>query len=114
MGLTHVASVGHRAGHRMAEETMNQPRESIWKFPLETNATEQRYNWPFIIEVLRIEMQDGVPVLWARVYPDTAKRLYKVLRFLTGDLTYGISAYLGTVTLPSGDVLHYFSGGLGL
>jgi len=93
---------------------MINPRIAIWKFKLDTNHAEQRYQWPHVVNVLSIAMQDGGPVLWALVYPDTDSRPYKLLRFLTGDQTYGINNYLGTVTLPTGNVLHYFSGGPGL
>jgi len=93
---------------------MTQPRLEIWKFPLDTHNTEQRYQWPYINNVLEIQMQDGVPVMWAVVRPDTVPRLYKVMRFLTGDTVYGFNSHLGTVQLASGDVLHYFSGGPGL
>ena len=86
----------------------------LWKFQLvQTSLTEQRYMWPHIVQVLDLQMQDGIPVLWALVYPETPKRLYKIMRFLTGDVVYGTIKYLGTVT-DEGDVLHYFSGGPGL
>ena len=93
---------------------MQQPAQAIWKFTLDTHTTEQRYQWPYVISILDIQMQDGVPVLWALVYPGTATRLYKVMRFLTGDSVYGINTHLGTVQLEDGTVLHYFSGGPGL
>ena len=88
----------------------------LWKFQLvQTSLTEQRYMWPHIVQVLDLQMQNGIPVLWALVYPETPKRLYKIMRFLTGEIVYGVTKHLGTVTDPdSGDVLHYFSGGPGL
>jgi hypothetical protein len=85
----------------------------LWKFQLVQTGPEQRYMWPHIVQVLDLQMQNGVPVLWALVYPETPKRLYKIMRFLTGDTVYGVTRYLGTVT-DEGDVLHYFSGGPGL
>lgn len=93
---------------------MNQPRQEVWKFTLDTYGTEQRYEWPYLVSILGVQIQDGVPVLWAVVYPTSPKRLYKIMRFLTGDVVYGTNAHLGTVQLPGGDVLHYFSGGPGL
>ena len=94
---------------------MNNGQEvRLWKFPLvQTTLTEQRYVWPHIVQVLDLQMQDGIPVLWVLVYPDTPKRLYKIMRFLTGEFVYGTVKYLGTVTYEGG-VLHYFSGGPGL
>lgn len=93
---------------------MNQPEQVLWKFALNTDGTEQRYEWPYLVHILSIQMQDNIPVMWAIVYPHTAKRTYKVMRFLTGERVYGVNAHLGTVQLPTGDVLHYFSGGPGL
>ena len=90
---------------------MNQPKTAIWKFALRMDEVEQRYMWPYIVEILDIQWQIDQPVLWAVVYPETAKRLYKIMRFLTGEETYGTNAYFGTVQTPTGDVLHYFSGG---
>lgn len=86
----------------------------LCKFELvQTPVTEQRYMWPHIVQALNLQMQGGIPVLWALVYPDTPKRLYKIMRFLPGEIVYGTTKYLGTVT-DDGDVLHYFSGGPGL
>jgi hypothetical protein len=94
---------------------MNAGRETkLWKFSLvQTRLTEQRYMWPHIVQVLDLQMQDGIPVLWALVIADSPLRSYKIMRFLTGETVYGITKYLGTVT-DEGDVLHYFSGGPGL
>ena len=69
--------------------------------------------WPHIVQFLDLQMQDGIPVLWALVYPDTPERLYKIMRFLTGDTVYGVTRHLGTL-INNGDVLHYFGGGPGL
>jgi hypothetical protein len=87
----------------------------LWKFSLvQTSLVEQRYMWPHIVQFIDLQMQDGIPVLWALVHPDSPKRLYKIMRFLTGDTVYGVTRHLGTVTDDCGDVLHYFSGGPGL
>ena len=94
---------------------MNNGQEvRLWKFQLvQTALAEQRYMWPHIVQVLDLQMQNGIPVLWALVCPETPTRLYKIMRFLTGEVVYGTIKYLGTVTYE-GDVLHYFSGGPGL
>jgi hypothetical protein len=93
---------------------LNAGRETkLWKFPLDTDKTEQRYEWPYVVQFLDLQMQDSTPVLWALVYADAPKRTYKIMRFLTGDTVYGTTCHLGTVT-RFGDVLHYFSGGPGL
>jgi len=86
----------------------------LWKFSLDTTKTEQRYDWPYVVTVLSVQMQNSIPVLWALVYPDSPKRLYKIMRFLTGDSVYGVVRHLGTITTTAGDVLHYFAGGPGL
>ena len=94
---------------------MNAGREiKLWKFELvQTSLAEQRYMWPHIVQVLDLQMQDCIPVLWALVTAESPLRPYKIMRFLTGDTVYGVEKYLGTVT-DCGNVLHYFSGGPGL
>lgn len=92
---------------------MNGRELKLWKFPLDTDKVEQRYEWPYIVQFLDLQMQYGKPVMWALVYADAPKRTYKILRFLTGDMVYGITRHLGTVS-DHGDILHYFSGGPGL
>jgi hypothetical protein len=93
---------------------MQQPTLEIYKFVLHVDPKEQRYMWPYIDRVISIQMQNGVPVMWALVQPKTAPRLYKVMRFLTGDEVFGVTCHLGTVQLDDGTVLHYFAGGPGL
>lgn len=94
---------------------MNGGREiKLWKFTLDTDNVEQRYDWPYIVQVLDLQMQDCKPVMWALVYADAPRRSYKIMRFLTGDVVYGVTRHLGTVTDANGDVLHYFAGGPGL
>jgi hypothetical protein len=93
---------------------MNLPESRIYKFVLNVHASEQRYEWPFIVKVLDIQMQFGVPVLWAIAYADSAKRPYKLVRLLTGDVVSQVEKHLGTVQLSDGTVLHYFAGGPGL
>lgn len=93
---------------------MNGGRElKLWKFTLDTDKVEQRYEWPYIVQFLDLQIQDDVPVMWALVYANSPKRTYKIMRFLTGDTVYGTIKHLGTVT-RFGDLLHYFSGGPGL
>lgn len=90
---------------------MNGGREiKLWKFPLDTDKVEQRYEWPYIVQFLDLQLQDGRPVFWALVYSDAPKRTYKIMRFLTGDTVYGVTTHLGTVN-DGASVLHYFSGG---
>jgi hypothetical protein len=93
---------------------MNTPEARIFKFVLNVHATEQRYEWPFIVKVLDIQMQFGAPVLWAIAYADSAKRPYKLVRLLTSDVVSQVENHLGTVQLSDGTVLHYFAGGPGL
>jgi hypothetical protein len=93
---------------------LHTPETRLFKFVLDTDKREQRYEWPLIVKVLNVQMQDALPVLWALVYSDAPPRVYKVMRFLTGEAVYGITNHLGTVQLATGDVLHYFGGGPGL
>ena len=93
---------------------MNEREMRLWKFPLLEEPREQRYEWPHVVTVIAVQMQEARPVLWALVYPDSPKRMYKIMRFLTGEAVYGVTNHLGTVTVACGDVLHYFGGGPGL
>ena len=92
---------------------MNSPAVKIFKLSLGTHA-HQHLAAPFIVEVLDIQLQQGKPVLWAKVWADSAIRKYVILCKQTGDDVVGDTSYLGTVQLPDDTVLHYFGGGPGL
>jgi hypothetical protein len=93
---------------------MNAGRETkLFKFSLDTDKTEQRYEWPYIVQFLDLQMQHGKPVFWALIYADAPKRTYKIMMFLTGQEVYGVTRHLGTVQ-DGGYVMHYFAGGPGL
>ena len=94
---------------------MNSPVTKIYKFVL---GTTSRFNdsklrilsmcWAFC------QLQDGSPVMWATVWPESTKRKYVILCKMTGDDIVGATSFLGTVQLKNGIVLHYFGGGPGL
>lgn len=90
---------------------------TIWKFPLPTDTAEFELAMPAAV-ALTVQVQYGVPVLWAVVLPETASGGERnPRRFVwvgTGqpmpelDGAYA-NAYRGTVQLMGGDlVLHLF------
>lgn len=93
---------------------MNSPVTKIYKFVLGTHEQIQRFEAPHIVDVLGIQLQDGSPVMWATVWPESTKRKYVILCKMTGDDIVGATSFLGTVQLKNGIVLHYFGGGPGL
>ena len=92
---------------------MNSPAIKIFKLTLGTQPL-QHLAAPFIVEVLDIQVQRGMPVMWAKVWADSVLRPYVILCKQIGDDVIGETSHLGTVQLPDGTVLHYFGGGPGL
>lgn len=85
---------------------------TIWKFPLPTDTDEFTIDMPSGRD-LTIQVQDGVPCLWAWVIPDTELRPAPFVWVGTGQSIPGAiksipQSYTGTVQLPNGLVLHLF------
>ena len=93
---------------------MNSPTVAIFKFNLDTKTEIQRIRAPYIVRVLDVQLQDGRPVMWALVWPDSPIREYVILCKMTGDNVVGATCHLRTIQLKNGIVLHYFGGGPGL
>ena len=68
----------------------------IWKFPLRAETTEIEAP---IDEFLTVQMQDGLPCVWAIVNPDKSPRKYNIFILGTGWECNSIDAskYIGTV-----------------
>lgn len=88
----------------------------IWKFPLPTDTSVIEVAMPAGFP-LSLQLQDGVPCLWAVVLPETAEageRLpQRFVWVMTGqpvpdEIGVFANAFIGTVQLPSGIVLHLF------
>lgn len=80
----------------------------IWKFPLRSEDT-QVVMMPTRAEILTVQMQDGVPTIWALVDPTANREQVKIIIVGTGRLfdTRDLH-YLGTVQEPIGLVWHIF------
>jgi hypothetical protein len=93
---------------------MNREKVTIWKFPLEVTDV-QEIELPYHSRCLDLQVQDGVPCLWALVCPDEIKLKRKVSIYGTGhDVPKGLlyGHYLGTFQLHDGDlVFHAFLDG---
>jgi hypothetical protein len=83
---------------------------TIWKFPLDF-AHEQRIAMPEAAELLCVQVQHGVPCLWAIVIPDAATVKRTVATYGTGfpmDVRQAEN-YVGTYQIRGGDeVYHVF------
>jgi len=88
----------------------------IWKFELPTDTDDFVVPMPSGFD-LTVQMQNGIPVLWAVVIPETFQenggRGYRFVWVGTGQpipdaIKQFSQSYVGTVQLPSGIVLHLF------
>ena len=79
---------------------------TIWKFPIEI-ADVTSVNMPVDAKILCLQMQHGVPCLWAEVDP-TAPMVRRMFRFVgTGrDVADDLGPYIGTI--QSGDGFYVF------
>ena len=64
----------------------------------------------YIVKILDLQAQDGVPTMWAIVDPEIeAAKPIEIIAIGTGwELPVGIDEYLGTVQDEYGFVWHYF------
>lgn len=86
----------------------------IWKFPLRVE-DEQDIAMPAGASILTVQVQRGMPVLWAAVEPDSPLRPRRIFCRGTGHqmgATARLWIYIGTVQLAAGGlVFHFFDGG---
>ena len=82
--------------------------KSIWKFPLVVT-DEQIVPLPIGAEVLSVQVQNGVPCLWAKVDTDAVKEGRVVQIFGTGHDASDAGDYISTFQLHDGElVFHAF------
>lgn len=84
---------------------------TIWKFPLEVT-DEQRVEMPEAAEILCVQVQGGVPCIWARVIPDAMKKKRTIAIYGTGHpmKVRQCDTYVGTFQLQGGAlVFHVYS-----
>lgn len=83
--------------------------KSIWKFPLQIT-DEQTLEIPKYSEMLAVQVQNGVPCLWARVDPTASKETRKIITHGTGhQVPPATGQYIGTYQVAGGDlVFHVF------
>lgn len=80
---------------------------TIWKYAI-TNSPYQKIEMPLNAEILRVQLQDNIPTLWALVETENPKKPFNILTYYTGD--YWINEkgkYIGTYQL-TGLVHHVF------
>lgn len=85
----------------------------IYKFPL-ADKVEQVIEMPLVEKVLSVQLQGGVPCLWALVWPqhEQTKSKLRVQMVGTGwdDVDVVPDQYISTIVYPGGLVFHFFAG----
>ena len=86
-------------------------KKTIWKFPVAV-ARKQTISMPTEAEILTIQMQRGVPCLWAICDSMNVNRTRIIQMMGTGfDIDQPLGDYIGTIQLKDNTVWHYFDGG---
>lgn len=85
--------------------------KTIWKFPLEV-VDEQLVDMPEGSEILAVQVQLGVPCLWAAVTPDAAKVKRCIATYGTGHPMKSRAAdqYVGSYQLQGGALVFHVYG----
>jgi hypothetical protein len=82
---------------------------AIYKFPLRTTDHQEIY-LPVGAEILTVQIQHGVPCLWALVEGDDPVTKHGITIVGTGHPVADVGTYLGTYQLNSGAmVFHVFN-----
>lgn len=85
---------------------------TIWKFPLQYTSCKQEIEIPNTHKLLTVQIQNGLPTLWALVDPSTVKVTKEVIMYGTGwdieETAATVGDYLGTVQDNNGFVWHFF------
>ena len=86
--------------------------KAIWKFPLEF-APVQTVEMPQGASLLCVQMQGGIPCLWALVYPEATREARRLRMVGTGHAYHDsdlFCEYVGTFQMQDGGlVFHVFS-----
>lgn len=88
----------------------NMAKQAIWKYPLEVTDKQILEIPGFEPELLTVQVQNGVPCLWAVVKPEEPKRKVWIEVVGTGQpLNYSPRKYIGTFQLGPSLVFHVFN-----
>lgn len=96
---------------------LNDMKKTIWKFPLEITDI-QKVNMPDKAEILTVQMQNGIPCLWALVDPDEALfdereiEIFGTGNHIVYDNNIVWHKYISTIQLNGGSLIfHVFERG---
>lgn len=85
-------------------------KNAVWKYPIPDGFGTLELDMPAGARVVDVQLQHGVPVMWAVVDPDAppTKRVFGVIATGTA-LPFRLGKHLGTFQLFDGEtVLHVF------
>lgn len=83
--------------------------KTIYKYPLEVT-DENQIEMPVGAEILCVQVQHGIPCIWAKVETDNPSTYTTILTYGTGHPVNPNAAYIGTYQMVNGDlVFHVFS-----
>jgi hypothetical protein len=82
--------------------------ETVYKYQLRT-IDEQSIEMPLGAEVLALQIQNGVPCIWARVNPKHSKIRYRFKIFGTGQLIEDdfVGKYIGTYQIKNSALIFH-------
>lgn len=76
--------------------------KAIWKYPLKVEA-QQAIEMPIGAEILCVQVQHGIPVLWAKVYPGGWPQKRTIVIHPTGNEFEDYHGrYIGTFQMEGG------------
>jgi len=78
----------------------------IYKYPIETT-DDQEIKMPSEAHILCVQVQGGIPYLWARVDPDAPSCVRMISVFGTGHPIEGHLDYIGTYQLDGGSLVFH-------
>ncbi len=82
---------------------------TIWKYQLAVDDI-QFIEMPKGAQLLSVQVQYGIPCLWARVDPDAELEFVEIVTYVTGGMARNNLQYIGTYQLHSGSFIgHVFS-----
>ena len=86
-------------------------KKMIWKFPL-NKVSDTEISMPIGAELLTIQTQNDIPILWALVDDIDTTEIVMIEAFYTGEgVGYDMGTsreYINTIQLNNGIVIHYF------
>jgi hypothetical protein len=82
----------------------------VWKFVIGVGTGEQRVQMPKGAKLLSIQLQDGVPAIWALCDPSSPSVARRIKAYGTGDDVAPSLPFVATLQIGLA-VLHYFDHG---